>query len=183
MPTRPSAVRRPSPTWWRPHAGSTMPASLTQQPPTSGNAGVALRGLSLGPATNGPTALSVDYYTTRGPSQPAWREGRDKTLTDTHFVWKKNVTHRFLRCLRSVCSLLCASPMLLKVVACVVRVFCVMYVPVGVPPTCFQKLNSLCSAYFACGVSLIIVTNIILVHFQMPLSLSAVRLRKEDCAT
>ena len=30
---------------------------------------------------------------------------------------------------------------------------------------------------------LIIVTNVILVHFEMPLSLSAGRLRKEDCAT
>ena len=31
--------------------------------------------------------------------------------------------------------------------------------------------------------SLIIVTNISLVHFEMPLSLSASRLRQEDCAT
>ena len=31
--------------------------------------------------------------------------------------------------------------------------------------------------------SLIIFINIILVHFEMPLSLSAGRLRKEDCAT
>ena len=45
-----------------------------------------------------------------------------------------NVTHRFLCCLRSLCSFFNASPMLLKAVACVVRVFHVLYVPVSVPP-------------------------------------------------
>ena len=49
--------------------------------------------------------------------------------------------------------------------------------------TCLQKLCSLGSAYFACTVCLIIVTNIILKHFEMPLNLSARRLRKEHCAT
>ena len=134
MPTRPSAVRRPSPTRWRPHGAAQCQHPLPNNPPTACNAGVALRGLSLGPATNGPTALSVAYYTTTGPSQPAWREGGEKTLTNTQFDWKKNMTHRFLCCLRSLCSVLCASPMLLKAVVCVVRVFRVLYVPVSVPP-------------------------------------------------
>ena len=53
----------------------------------------------------------------------------------------------------------------------------------GCLPTGLWKLYSLCSAYFACTVSLIIVTNIILVHFEMPLNLSAGPLHKEDCAT
>ena len=44
------------------------------------------------------------------------------------------MTHRFLCCLRSVCSVLCASPMLLEAVECVVRVFRVLHVPVSVPP-------------------------------------------------
>ena len=133
MPTRPSAVRPPSPTRWRPHGAAQCQHPLPNSPPTGGNAGVVLCGLSLGPATNGPTALSVDYYTARGPSQPAWREGGEITLRDTRFVWKKNVTHRFLRCLHSLCSVLCASPMLLEANGCIVRIFRVMYVPVRVP--------------------------------------------------
>ena len=44
------------------------------------------------------------------------------------------MTHRFLCCLRSPCSVSCASPMLLEAVACVVRVFRVLRVPVSVPP-------------------------------------------------
>ena len=110
------------------------PKASQPSPPIGGNAGVALRGLSLGPAANGPIALSLDFYTIRGPSQPAWREGGEKTLRDTRFDWKKNVTHCFLRCLHSLCSVLCAPPMLLKAVACVVCAFRVMYVPVSVPP-------------------------------------------------
>ena len=155
---------------------------------------MALRGLSLGPATNGPTALSIDYYTTRGRSQPAWREGGETTLIgdtqfdwkkivthrfllcaffvlcfvrllhaiklphgfwtwcakrktqnfsfekggeiiligDTRFAWNKNVTHRFLRYVCSLCSVLRLSHFL-EAVGCVLRVFRVIYVPVSVP--------------------------------------------------
>ena len=67
--------------------------------------------------------------------------------------------------------------MLLKNVACVVRVFRVMYVPVSVPPNvpveALQPVFRIFRVYCV----------IILVHFEMPLNLSAGRLRKEDCAT
>ena len=53
---------------------------------------------------------------------------------DTRFDWKKNTTHRFLRCLRSPCSVLCASGMLLEASPCVFRVRRVLRVPVSVPP-------------------------------------------------
>ena len=134
MPTRPSAVRPPSATRWRPHGAAQCEHPLPNSPPTGGNAVVAVRGLPLGPATNDPTALLVDYYTTRGPSQPTWREGGEKTLTDTRFDWKKNMTHRFLCCMRSPCSVSCASCMLLEAFACVLRVFRVLRVPGSVPP-------------------------------------------------
>ena len=64
-------MRRPSPTLWRPHGATQCQHRLRNSPPTGGNAGVALRGMSLGPSTNGPTALLVDYYTAKGPSQTA----------------------------------------------------------------------------------------------------------------
>ena len=43
------------------------------------------------------------------------------------------MTHFFLCCLRSPCSVSCTSPMLLEAFACVVRVFCALRVPVSVP--------------------------------------------------
>ena len=123
-----SQPRPVAPAW-----GSPTPVPLTQHPPpTSGTAGSALRGLSFGPATNACAALFVDYYTTIGPSPPAWREGREITLTaNTLFAWNKIVTHCFL--LGAFCAAFCASRMLLKADGCVLRVFRVIYVPVSLP--------------------------------------------------
>ena len=67
--------------------------------------------------------------------------------------------------------------MLLKAFACVVRVFRVMYVPVSVPPN--VPLEALQPEFRVFRVYCIIIQ----VHFEMPLNLSAGRLRKEDCAT
>ena len=84
---------------------------------------------------------------------------------------------------RFLCSVLCASRMLLKANMCVVLIFRVMYVPVSVPPNVPLEAVQPVFHVFPCTVSLIIVTNIILVHFEMRLGLLDGRLRMEDCAT
>ena len=132
MPTRPSAVRRPTHPVV-PARGSPMPAPLTQHPPPL----VATRGwrfvaCPLHRPQTSPQRWELIITPPEVPANPHGGKG-EKTLTDTRFDWKKNMTHLFLCCLRSLCSILCASPMVRKAVACVVRVLRVMYVPVSVP--------------------------------------------------